>query len=250
MLYCKTNCEGSLMMIPEDEFDGDHYQYIIDELTAGDSWRLFRILSEFVEGFDLLSRQEPMVSVFGSSRYSPESSYYNKAKELGSKLAEAGITVITGGGPGVMEAANRGAYESDGKSIGIKIDLPLEKGSNRYTTHDVVLRHFFVRKVMLIKYSQAFVIFPGGFGTFDELFEALTLTRTKKMLPFPIILIGSDYWEGLLDWLKKSVLEEGCIDEEDIAAIQVTDDLETVVRVCQKSIVESRKSEWLMKARK
>lgn len=226
------------------------YQYVLDEMQAGDSWRLFRIMSEFVDGFDLLSRQEPMVSVFGSARAKEDDVYARQAADLGAKLAKVGIAVITGGGPGIMEAANKGAQEAGGKSIGIGIDLPLEQPVNRFTNQSITVRHFFVRKVMLIKYSQAFVIFPGGYGTLDETFEALNLMRTKMILPFPVILVGKKYWKNLLEWLKKSVMGSGCIDQGDLNAIHITDSLDEVVSVCQKSIVESTKSQWIMKGRR
>lgn len=233
-----------------DENFREQYQYVVDELQAGDSWRIFRILAEFVDGFDLLSRQEPMVSVFGSAQANPDTQDYLDAVELGKKLAEAGISVITGGGPGIMEAANKGAFEAGGKSLGIEIDLPLERAGNPYTNSRIKLRHFFVRKVMLIKYSQAFVIFPGGYGTLDELFEALTLTRTRKILPFPIILYGVDYWGGLLEWLKQSVMQKGYISQEDFDDIVVTDDLDKIVHIAQRSIVESTKSQWITRGRR
>ncbi|MGK7346400.1 MAG: TIGR00730 family Rossman fold protein [Candidatus Nitrospinota bacterium M3_3B_026] len=226
------------------------YQYVLDEMQAGDSWRLFRIMAEFVDGFDLLSRQEPMVSVFGSARATESDYYYPIAMKLGAKLAKSGIAVITGGGPGIMEAANRGAFEAGGKSIGIGIDLPLEQPVNRYTNQGVTLRHFFVRKVMLIKYSQAFVIFPGGYGTLDELFEALNLMRTRMILPFPVILVGSEDWKGMMGWLRKNVLARGYIDDDDYGAVHITDDLDEVVAICQKSIVESTKSQWITKGRR
>jgi len=225
------------------------FQFLIDDMQAGDSWRLFRIMAEFVEGFDLLARQDPMVSVFGSAQMKGGDRYYAMAESLGRKLAEAGITVLTGGGPGVMEAANKGAFQAGGESVGASIDLPLEQKMNAFVTQAITLKHFFVRKVMLIKYSQAFVIFPGGFGTFDELFEALTLTRTQRMLPFPIILVGVDYWEGLLEWLKDRTLEAGYIDRADYQAIVATDDLDRVVSICQRSIVDSTKGRWLTRGR-
>lgn len=225
------------------------YQYILDEMKVGDSWRLFRIMAEFVEGFDLLSRQEPMVSVFGSAKASADDPYYKMAEELGVKLSAAGIAVITGGGPGIMEAANKGAFESGGKSIGVEIDLPLEQAGNPYTNPNMKVRHFFVRKVMLVKYSQAFVIFPGGFGTLDELFEALTLIRTKRMLPFPIILVGMKFWGGIVNWLRESVMDLKYIREDDLAAMTITDSLDEVVRVCQKSILESTKAHWILQSR-
>jgi len=236
-------------MKKQDEGNGDisPYQYLIDEMQAGDSWRLFRIMAEFVEGFDLLSRQEPMVSVFGSAQTKPSDAYYDIAISMGEKLANAGIAVITGGGPGIMEAANKGAIEAGGKSIGIEIDLPLEQKGNDYTNQKVRVRHFFVRKVMLIKYSQAFVIFPGGFGTLDEAFEALTLIRTRKILPFPVILVGSAEWGGLIDWLKKTAIKGGYIEQDDLDAMHLTDDLDEVVEICRQSIAGSTKARWITK---
>ncbi|MBI4666126.1 MAG: TIGR00730 family Rossman fold protein [Nitrospinae bacterium] len=236
------------MMKDRDDFVRN-YQYVLDEMKVGDSWRLFRIMSEFVEGFDLLSRQEPMVSVFGSAKAAEDDVYYTMADQLGKKLSEAGIAVITGGGPGIMEGANKGAMESGGKSIGVEIDLPLEQEGNPYTDPKIKVRHFFVRKVMLVKYSQAFVIFPGGFGTLDELFEALTLIRTKRTLPFPVILVGRDFWQGLLDWLRNSPMDRRYIKQEDMDALTITDDLEEVVRVCQRSILDSTKARWIVESR-
>lgn len=226
-----------------------NYQYVLDEMKAGDSWRLFRIMAEFVEGFDLLSRQEPMVSVFGSAKAAHDDQYYKMAVELGGKLAAASIAVITGGGPGIMEAANKGAFEHGGKSIGVEIDLPLEQAGNEFTNQSIKVRHFFVRKVMLVKYSQAFVIFPGGFGTFDELFEALTLIRTRRILPFPIIMVGESYWRGLIEWMRGTVMPSRYIRQDDLDAITATDDLDEVVRICQRSIMESTKAHWIMKSR-
>jgi hypothetical protein len=225
------------------------YQYVLDEMKVGDSWRLFRIMSEFVEGFDLLSRQEPMISVFGAAKATPDDLHYKMAEELGAKLSAVGIAVITGGGPGIMEAANKGAFESGGKSIGVEIDLPLEQAGNRYTNPNIKVRHFFVRKVMLVKYSQAFVIFPGGFGTLDELFEALTLMRTKRILPFPIILVGTKFWSGMVSWLRETVMDCKYIREDDLSAMIITDNLDEVVRICQKSILESTKAHWILQSR-
>ncbi|MDH5756749.1 MAG: TIGR00730 family Rossman fold protein, partial [Nitrospinota bacterium] len=202
------------------------YYYLIDEMETEDSRRLLGIMAEFVDGFSLLSKLKPMVTVFGSAQPAEEDKYYKMARELGGKLARAHINVITGGGPGIMEAANRGAFEAGGLSAGVAIDLPQEQKANAYTTHSMKLRHFFVRKVMLIKYSQAFAIFPGGFGTLDELFESLTLIRTRTITPFPMILIGTEYWGGLLDWVREQTLRVGYIDEEDLECIHLTDDLD------------------------
>ncbi|KAA0258055.1 TIGR00730 family Rossman fold protein [Deferribacter autotrophicus] len=204
-------------------------QYLIDEIKVGDTWRIFKILSEFVEGFERLSGVEPAVSIFGSARVKEDHRDYRRARELGRLLAKEGISVVTGGGPGIMEAANRGAAEAGGRSIGLNIELPFEQKPNPYAKKVITFNYFFVRKVMLVKYASAFVIFPGGFGTMDEFFEALTLIQTRKILPFPLILMDSDYWSGLLDWIKNRVLVEGFVSEKDIDLIQVKDDVHEVV---------------------
>src|SRR5215217_6753368 len=179
-----------------------------DEFTHTDTWRVFRIMGEFVEGFDDLATVTRGVSVFGSARTPPEHAQYRAAQETGALLARAGFAVITGGGPGIMEAANRGAYEAGGISIGCNIELPFEQGTNAYVDVSVNFRYFFVRKTMFMKYAEGFVIFPGGFGTMDELFEALTLIQTGKVRNFPVILFGSSYWGGLLDWIRNTMLVE------------------------------------------
>ncbi|MDH5638830.1 MAG: TIGR00730 family Rossman fold protein [Nitrospinota bacterium] len=220
------------------------YYYLIDEMEAEDSRRLLGIMAEFVDGFSLLANLKPMVTVFGSAQPTEDDKYYKLARELGGKLARAKINVITGGGPGVMEAANRGAFEAGGLSAGVAIDLPQEQTSNAYTTHSMQLRHFFVRKVMLIKYSQAFAIFPGGFGTLDELFESLTLIRTRTITPFPMILVGSEYWRGLIGWVREQSLRLGYIDEADLECIHMTDDLDRVTELC---ITATQETEKMMK---
>lgn len=206
-------------------------QYLIDEIKAGDTWRIFKILSEFVEGFEHLSGVEPAVSIFGSARVKEGHRDYRKARELGNLLADEGVTVITGGGPGIMEAANRGAAEAGGRSIGINIELPFEQKPNPYANKVITFNYFFVRKVMLVKYASAFVIFPGGFGTMDEFFEALTLIQTRKILPFPLILVDSEYWGGLISWIKNTMLTEGFISPEDLNLIQIKDDVRDIVGV-------------------
>ena len=215
------------------------YYNLIDEMDMEDSRRLLGIMAEFVDGFSLLAGLHPMVTVFGSAQTKEHEHYYAMARRLGGMLAKARINVITGGGPGIMEAANRGAFEAGGLSAGVAIDLPQEQKANQYTTHAMKLRHFFVRKVMLVKYSHAFVIFPGGFGTLDELFESLTLMRTKIIIPFPVILVGKEYWGGLLDWLHGGPLKHGYIDKADFAQIYVTDDMEEATGVCRKAILEA-----------
>ena len=196
------------------------------EFLDSDPWRSLRILSEFVEGFDALASVGPAVSVFGSARIGPNHRNYKSARRLGELLAKAGYAVITGGGPGIMEAANRGCHEAGGLSVGCNIELPLEQGLNPYVDLGVEFRYFFARKTMFVKYADAFVIYPGGYGTLDELFEALTLIQTKKIRDFPVVLIGSAYWAGLLDWLKGTVVDEAAINPEDVDLLRITDDEE------------------------
>jgi uncharacterized protein (TIGR00730 family) len=195
-----------------------------------DAWRALRILSEFVEGFDTLADLPPAVSVFGSARSKPESAECRMAEELGGALARAGYAVITGGGPGVMEAANRGATEAGGLSVGLGIELPFEQGLNDWVDLAIDFRYFFARKTMFVKYAQAFVVLPGGFGTLDELFEALTLVQTGKVTRFPVVLMGTDYWRGLLDWLRDVMTTEGKIGPTDLELICLTDDVNQAVR--------------------
>ena len=195
-----------------------------ESFIDSDPWRVLRIQGEFVEGFDRLARLGPAVSLFGSARTAPDDPMYEAAVETARLLAQAGLTVITGGGPGIMEAGNRGAHDAGGASVGLGIELPFEQGINRYVHTAVNFRYFFVRKTMLVKYAQAFVIFPGGFGTLDELFESLTLIQTGKISHFPIILFGRDYWSGLLEWLRKTMLARGNISEADLDLMVVTDD--------------------------
>ncbi|HEX2168273.1 MAG TPA: TIGR00730 family Rossman fold protein [Longimicrobiales bacterium] len=210
-----------------------------------DSWRVFRIMGEFVEGFDTLARVGPGVSVFGSARTPPDHPQYEAAEETGRLLAQAGFAVITGGGPGIMEAANKGAAEAGGLSIGCNIELPFEQGMNAYVRTAVNFRYFFVRKTMFVKYAEGFVIFPGGFGTMDELFEALTLIQTGKVRNFPLVLFGSDYWHGMLEWLKGTMLAEGKIRANDLDLVVVTDSpevaVQTVLDCYNESCADARK---------
>src|SRR3954451_17128749 len=201
------------------------------EWKTKDAWRALRILSEFVEGFDTLADLPPAVSVFGSARSAPDSPECELAADLGAALAEAGYAVITGGGPGVMEAANRGATEAGGMSVGLGIELPFEQGLNDWVDIGIDFRYFFVRKTMFVKYAQAFVVLPGGFGTLDELFEAITLVQTKKVTRFPVILMGTAYWSGLIDWMRKTLLDDSKINAADLELIQVTDDVDQAVRI-------------------
>jgi hypothetical protein len=189
-----------------------------------DTWRVFRIMAEFIEGFETMHEIGPAVSVFGSARSGPGDARYEMGRSLGRELARAGYAVVTGGGPGVMEAANRGAREAGGVSVGLNIDLPHEQKPNAYLTKLVSFRYFFVRKVMFLKYASGAVILPGGFGTMDELNELVTLMQTRRIEPMPVVLMGSDYWGGLVEWLRGTMLAQGCIDAEDLDLFYRTDD--------------------------
>jgi uncharacterized protein (TIGR00730 family) len=206
-----------------------------DEFTHTDPWRVFRIMGEFVEGFDELATLNRGISIFGSARSKPDDPDYKAAQETAALLAAEGYAVITGGGPGIMEAANRGAFDAGGISVGCNIELPFEQRPNPYQTKSLTFKYFFVRKMMFVKYSLGFIIFPGGFGTFDELFEALTLIQTRKIRNFPIILFDSRYWAGLLNWLHDVVLAEGKIGEIDFDMIHVTDSPAEVVEIVTRS---------------
>ncbi len=194
-----------------------------------DTWRVLRIQAEFVEGFGALAELGPAIGVFGSARTAADHPHYAIAEQVGSRLAEAGFAVITGGGPGTMEAANKGACEAGGVSVGLGIELPFESGLNQWVDKGINFRYFFARKTMFVKYAQGFVVLPGGLGTFDELFEALTLVQTQKVTSFPIVLIGTSYWQGLIDWLRDTVLAEGKINPADLDMLTVTDDLDLAV---------------------
>jgi uncharacterized protein (TIGR00730 family) len=206
-----------------------------DEFTHTDTWRVFRIMGEFVEGFDELATLSRSVSIFGSARVQVDHPEYDAARETAALLAKEGFAVITGGGPGIMEAANRGAFEAGGLSLGCNIELPYEQKSNPYLTRSLKFKYFFVRKMMFVKYSLGFVIFPGGFGTLDELFEALTLIQTRKISNFPVVLFGTRYWDGLLSWTREFALKEGKISAQDIGLLHVTDSPAEVVRIVQES---------------
>jgi uncharacterized protein (TIGR00730 family) len=207
-------------------------------MARGDSWRMFRIVAEFVEGFDTLSEiKQPSVTIYGSARTAEDHPDYLKAREIARRLAEYGYGVVTGGGPGIMEAANRGASEVNGLSIGLNIDLPHEQEGNPYVNLPLDFRYFFVRKVMFMKYSMAFICMPGGLGSLDELFESLTLIQTRKIRPFPIILVGSSFWNGLVDWIKDQLLGSGKIAEEDLLLFEVFDEVDDVVKYIRKIVV-------------
>ena len=212
-------------------------QYLVDALSMEESWRIFRIMAEFVESIEELSQVGPAVSVFGSARVTPEDPWYRKTEELSKLLALNGFSVITGGGPGIMEAANKGAAEGGGVSVGMNIHLPFEQKPNPFSNVSIDYKYFFIRKVMFVKYAVAYVILPGGFGTMDELFEALTLIQTKRIRSFPVVLMGSDYWGGLLTWMRKSMLKEKKISPEDMDLIQVIDDPKKALRHIQKYVV-------------
>jgi len=209
--------------------------------TSTDPWRVLRIMGEFVEGFDTLSDIEHAVTIFGSARTAADDPYYERAIETARLLAREGFPVITGGGPGIMEAANRGAQEGNGLSIGCNIELPFEQGTNPYVERAINFRYFFVRKTMFVKYSTAFVVFPGGFGTMDELFEALTLIQTGKVKHFPVVLFGKGYWGGLAEWLRERVAGEGKIDTTDLELFHVTDSPQEALRLITKAR-ETRRS--------
>lgn len=202
------------------------------EIKTHDTWQIFKIMSEFVDGFEKLSKIGPCVSIFGSARTKPDTKYYQLAEEIAFKLTKEGYGIITGGGPGVMEAANKGAKTAGGKSVGLNIELPFEQSSNPYIDPDklITFDYFFVRKLMFIKYAQGFVVCPGGFGTMDELFEALTLIQTKKIGKFPIVLAGKEYWSGLFDWIKNTLSEEKMVDSKDIDLMYLANDADDAVR--------------------
>ena len=207
---------------------------IIDDLKGDQSWRIFRIISEFTEGFDELSELHDAISFFGSARLNIDHPYYQKTVELAELLSKNNFAIISGGGPGVMEAANRGAHNQNQTSVGLNIELPMEQKSNPYQSISLNFRYFFVRKVMFVRYSMGYVCMPGGFGTLDEFFEALTLMQTHKVYPIPLVLFGSDFWGGLIDWLKTKMIEYGTISTEEMNLITVTDDPYEVVSIMNK----------------
>jgi len=218
--------------------NNENQQYWLDTFKVGDSWRLFRIMSEFVDGFDSLAAvKRPVVSIFGSARTGENEPSYQLAVEVSRRLAQSGYAIMTGGGPGIMEAGNRGAAEVGAPSIGLKISLPFERGENKYVNLPLEFKYFFVRKVMLVKYAMAFVAMPGGFGTLDELFEAITLIQTRRIKPFPIVLVGSDYWGGLVDWLRSTLLASGNIKEDDLLIFQVMDTADEIVQFIKRTVI-------------
>lgn len=210
-------------------------QYLIDYMGINDIWRVFRIMAEFAESFEALAPLPDAVTIFGSARTPEDHPLYQKARELGRRISEQGYATVTGGGPGIMEAANRGAYEANGISVGLNIELPLEQEPNNYLTKCLNFRYFFVRKVMLVKYSIAFVIFPGGFGTMDELFESLTLIQTHRVKKFPVILFDQKYWSGLLDWIQNQMMKDNNISTHDFDLIQTTDSIDEIMDMINQS---------------
>ncbi len=212
-------------------------QFVVDDLTLGEPWRLFKIMGEFVDGVDALHDLGPAVSIFGSARITPKDAVYKKAEKIAELFVKNGFSVITGGGGGVMEAANKGAAEAGGTSVGLNIILPFEQKPNLFANVTLDFKYFFIRKVMFIKYASAYIILPGGFGTLDELFEAVTLIQTRRIKPFPLILVGSEYWAGLIDWIKDKLLGEKRISSEDLEILQIMDDPEEIVKAVQKVII-------------
>ncbi|HMM38500.1 MAG TPA: TIGR00730 family Rossman fold protein [Desulfovibrio sp.] len=212
-------------------------QYVIDNLSIHESWRLFKIMSEIVDGFESLSDIGPAVSVFGSARATPDSPLYRQTETLARLLAEAGFSVITGGGPGLMEAANKGCYNAGGESIGLHIHLPLEQKYNPYLKIRCDFRYFFIRKLIFVKYALAYIALPGGYGTLDELSEALVLIQTKRIKPFPIVLLGKDYWSGLVDWFRNQLVSNGFCHEADLDLFTVTDSPEEAVNIIKKRVI-------------
>ena len=208
--------------------DADQYE----SESSRSLWSIFKIMGEFVDGYETLLRVGPCISIFGSARVKPGSKYYEMAVKAAAAISDNGFGVITGGGPGIMEAANKGAYSKNGKSVGLGIDLPKEQGVNRYVSPNYVInfRYFFVRKVMFVKYAQGFIVLPGGFGTLDELFETMTLIQTEKIMKIPIVLIGTEYWQGLIDWIEDKLVENGYIHENDLDLFHLTDDVDDAVK--------------------
>ncbi len=213
-------------------------EYEINALAKEESWRMFRIIGELVEGFDKLSGIEPAVSIYGSARVKPEDKLYVQTVEIARRLGEMGFSIVSGGGPGVMEAANKGASEAGVASVGLNIDLPEPQICNPYATRSITFSHFFVRKVMLVKYAAAFIIMPGGLGTLDELTEILTLMQTRKIKPFPVILFDGEFWGGFLDWLHRDVLARGLVSEEDFNLLRVCDTPDSVIETVQKWFIK------------
>lgn len=212
-------------------------QFLVNDLNIGEAWRLFKIMGEFVEGIDTLNELGPAVTIFGSARIKPDDSVYKKTEEIAALFVKHNFAVITGGGGGVMEAANKGAADAGGTSVGLNIILPFEQKPNPFSNIKLDFKYFFIRKVMFIKYATAYIILPGGFGTMDELFEAVTLVQTHRIRPFPLILVDTDYWTGLIDWIKAKLLAEERISPEDLEILQIMDEPEEIVKAVQRVII-------------
>ncbi len=212
-------------------------QYVVDDINVKDNWRMFLILAEFVEGFEEMPEVYPAVSIFGSARSHPNSSEYRTAEKMAHLLVENGFNVISGGGPGVMEAANKGAAAAGGKSVGLNIQLPNEQQPNKYANVRLNFKYFFIRKMMFVKYAVAYVIMPGGFGTLDEMFEAITLIQTKRIKSFPVLLMDSNYWKGLIDWMRGTMLKEKAISEEDLDIFQLVDTPEEAMAIINRRVI-------------
>ena len=212
-------------------------QFLVDDFKIGEAWRLFKIMGEFVDGVETLHDIGVAASIFGSARIKPGDPIYKKAEEIAFLFVKNDFAVITGGGGGVMEAANRGAAKAGGASVGLNITLPLEQKPNQYSNINLEFKYFFIRKVMFIKYANAYIIMPGGFGTLDELFEAVTLIQTHRIKPFPVILVGSEYWSGLIEWIKLRLIREKRISQEDLDILQVMDEPEEIIKAVKKVII-------------
>ncbi|MCD4804778.1 MAG: TIGR00730 family Rossman fold protein [Desulfobacterales bacterium] len=212
-------------------------QFIIDDFKIGEAWRLFKIMGEFVEGIERLHDIGPAVTIFGSARIKEDDPIYKKTEEIAALFVKSNFAVITGGGGGVMEAGNKGALKAGGTSVGMNIVLPFEQKPNDYSNIKLEFKYFFIRKVMFVKYANAYIIMPGGFGTLDELFEAVTLIQTHRIKPFPVILVGTDYWSGLLEWIKATLLEHHKISDNDLDILQIMDNPEEIVRAVQKVVI-------------
>jgi len=221
--------------MPKNIFEHDAWP--VDDITREDAWRIFRIMAEFVDGFDTLSRTKPAVSIFGSARTKPGDPVYEQTVTVARELAKAGYNIITGGGPGVMEAANKGALEGGALSIGLNIELPFEQEPNEFSDVKLSFRYFFVRKVMFVKYAMAYIVMPGGFGTLDEVFEAITLIQTRRLKPFPVLLMGSDYWKGLLEWINAQLLAQGRVSPEDMDIFRLVDEAKEVVAIIKRRVI-------------
>ena len=218
----------------------DSRQYLIDDLSHINSWRLFKIMAEFVDAFEKLNDLGPAVSIFGSARETPKDPFYQMAYDIAYRLAGSGFSIITGGGPGIMEAGNKGALDAGGNSVGLHIHLPFEQRANEYINLRCDFRYFFVRKVMFIKYAKAYIVMPGGLGTLDELCETLVLTQTKRIKPFPVILVGREFWQGLLDWFTEQLVARGYMKESDFALFSIADSVWEVVELVKKKVATGK----------